>query len=237
MRERDSMLKSETLWKASAGLIVTPAGRGPIEIWPGPVRSPRVRPRKPAAALSEPAPHPTGVGAHPPVGRAPQAHALEQHVAAPVGLGPADAVEHGLEAEELAAGHQGVDGGVLQGDPDRPAHRAGLGHHVVARHAGPAAAGAQERGEHPHQRGLARPVGSEEPEDLALLHHEVDTGHSHQVAESPDETFGFDGVGQRACHRVGLAGLRASADGGASIGPNGQIAGSFSDGSGVGSTA
>ena len=51
----------------------------------------------------EPAAHAAGVGADPPVGGAGEADALEQHVAAPVGLRLGDAVQHGLEPHQLAA--------------------------------------------------------------------------------------------------------------------------------------
>ena len=111
---------------------------------------------------------------------------------------PADAVQHGLEPHELAPGHQRVDGGVLQGDADRPAHRARLGHHVVAGHPGPPGGRAQERGEHAHEGGLAGAVRPEEAEDLALLDDQVDAGDGGEVAEAPDEALRLD----RVAHEV-----------------------------------
>ena len=71
-------------------------------------------------------------------------------------------------------------------------HRAGLAHHVVARHPGPPGRGLQQRGEHADGRGLAGPVGAEEAEDLALVHHEVDAVDRHHVAEVTHETFRHD---------------------------------------------
>ena len=121
----------------------------------------------------------------------------------------ADAVQHGLEPHQLAPGHQRVDGGVLQGDADRPAHRAGLRLHVVARHPGPARRGPQQGGEHADEGGLAGAVGPEEPEDLALLHHEVDAGDRGQVAEAADEALRLDRVG----HDVAAATARHTRSG------------------------
>ena len=45
-----------------------------------------------------------------------------------------EAVEHGLEVQQLAAGHVRVDRGVLERDADAAPHRARVGHQVVAGH-------------------------------------------------------------------------------------------------------
>ena len=70
----------------------------------------------------EAAAHAARVGADPTVGRRGQADPLEQAVGPGVGFLAGDAVQDGLELEQLAAGHEGVDGRVLQRHADGPAH-------------------------------------------------------------------------------------------------------------------
>ena len=71
-----------------------------------------------------------------------------------------------MQVEEFVARHQGVDGGILEGDADALADLTGLADHVVTGHDGTAVGRAQQGREHPDGRGLPGSVRSEEPEDL-----------------------------------------------------------------------
>ena len=88
-----------------------------------------------------------------------------------------------------------VDGGVLAGEPDGAADRIGLGDHVVAEHRGASRVGAEDGGEDAHDRGLARPVRTEQAQHGAGLHLERDAveGAHLAVGEDLDEVVGLDG--------------------------------------------
>ena len=83
-------------------------------------------------------------------------------------------MERRLQAHQLAPRHQRVERGLLERDADRLAHLLGLRHDVVTGDRGAAAGGAQQRGQHPHRRGLPGAVRAEESVDLALGDLEVD---------------------------------------------------------------
>ncbi len=125
--------------------------------------------------------HAARVGADAAVGGTGEADALDQGGAAPLRFGADQAVQRGLKANQLVAGHQRVQRGLLKRDPDRAANVSGLADHVVPGDPGAAARGAQERGQHPHRRGLACAVGTQKRIDLAGLDLEVDTVHSSQT--------------------------------------------------------
>ena len=69
--------------------------------------------------------------------------------------------------------------------------------HVDAEHAGGAAVGPQQRGEHAHDGGLAGTVGPEQAEHLALRHLERDALDRLDVAEALHQAVGHD---RRFCH-------------------------------------
>ena len=71
-----------------------------------------------------------------------------------------------MQPQQLDAALLGVEGGVLEGDPDAESDLVGLGDDVVAGDLGPAAGGNQQGAEHAHAGGLAGAVGAEEAEDL-----------------------------------------------------------------------
>ena len=115
---------------------------------------------------------------------------------------PVEAVEAADEPEVLLARQQLVDGGGLAGQAHRPAHRLGLADHVVPRHPRGAAGGGGQRRHHPHRRGLAGPVGTEQPQHRATRHVEADPVDGDGLPEVLDELFGLDGrpAGLPAAH-------------------------------------
>ncbi len=137
--------------------------------------------------------HSPRVGADTPIGRGGEVDPLEQVVGAAAALGGRDPLQRRLQADQLAAGHQRVQGSFLQGDPDRGADGPRLGDHVVAGDGGAAAGGEQQSGEHPHRGRLAGPVRAEEGEDLALAYLDVYSLHGEHIVEGTLESFYDDG--------------------------------------------
>ena len=101
------------------------------------------------------------------------------------------------QGEVLAPGEVLVDRGVLAGEADAPPHPLRILAHVDAEHAGGAAVGLEQRGEHPHRGGLARAVGAEHAEDLAFGDLERDPFHRLDIAEALHQSVGHD---RRSCH-------------------------------------
>ncbi len=69
----------------------------------------------------------------------------------------------------------------------------GLAHHVVAGDARASRRRREQRGEHADRRRLAGSVRTEEAEDLALVHDEIDTVDRLHVTEVTLETVRYDG--------------------------------------------
>ena len=125
----------------------------------------------------EAAAHAARVGADAPVGGLRQPDAVEQRVAELAAPARGHGVQRRLQVDQLAAGHQGVERGLLERDPDLAPHGARVRGDVVPRDDGPAARGRQQRGQHPHRGRLAGAVGAEEAVDLAVGDLEVDPVH------------------------------------------------------------
>ena len=137
-----------------------------------------------------------------------QADALDQLEAAGAHRPRGDAVERGLELDQLASGHQRIEGRILERHADAAPDQGGLAGDVVTGDPGVAAGRAQERDEHPHRRRLAGPVRPEEPVDLALGDFDVDAADGLQAAlELALESDRLD----RRCHRGQCIGAMAGA--------------------------
>jgi hypothetical protein len=87
------------------------------------------------------------------------------------------AVEPRLQHQLLAGGRVVPGAAALRHISDPPAHLAGIFAQVDAGDHGRAAVGLDERGEHPQRGRLAGAVRTEEAEDLALGHLQVDAAH------------------------------------------------------------
>ena len=138
-----------------------------------------------AAGDLEAPPHPAGERLHPVGPALPEPDHLE-HLAHPVGhprLG--HAVQLGVEAQVLLGGEVGVEGRVLEHQPDVAADVGALADDVVAGDAGRAGGRLGQRAQHLDRGRLAGAVGPEEPEDLAGLDLErdlVDRGQRRRSA-------------------------------------------------------
>ena len=143
----------------------------------------------------EPPPHAAGVGLDDPVGGVDQVEPLEQLIAAPEALG----LRHVEQATDvlhvLATGEPLLDGRVLSGEADAPADTVGIAARIDAVDQGHAGVGAQQRGEDPHDGGLARPVRTEQPVHRTVRDHQVDAVDGRRCAESLDEAARLYGVG------------------------------------------
>ena len=156
--------------------------RGWVEPGRGLVQEEHPRPVDERARQVEPPLHPAGVGLCPPVGRLGQPDQLEQLRRA-LAAGPArDPVEPALQLEQLPAGLHRVEADLLQGHADAAPHRVTVGNHIMAGDRGAPSGRRQQRAEHPHRGGLARAVRSEEAEDLAGGHVQVNLAHRLDAA-------------------------------------------------------
>ena len=118
------------------------------------------------------------------VGQVDQLQQVADHLAPPGGR---NAVAAGEEVEVLPDPHVVVDAERVGHVADGPAHRVRLAPDAVAADLRVARGGHEQRREHLERRGLARAVGPDEPEDLALLDLEVDARHGHRAPVALDQ--------------------------------------------------
>ena len=138
--------------------------------------------------------HASRVGPDAPLGGLGQADPLEQRVGAAPALGAVEPVERGLHPDQLHAGHQRVEGRLLEGDADRAPDRGRLGDDVVTGHPRGPAGRPQQRGQHPDRGRLAGAVGTEEGVDLTLGDLQVDArDREHLFGEGPLQVVDLDG--------------------------------------------
>ena len=105
-----------------------------------------------------------------------------------------EVVETANHLEVLRAGEVFVDGGVLAGEADAASDPIGMLDDVDPVHGGGARGGQKDRRQDPDHGGLARAVGPQEAEDLALGNVEgnVVEGSNFAVFERPDNIECFD---------------------------------------------
>lgn len=105
----------------------------------------------------------------------------------------AQAVEAGLEPQQLAAGLLVVEGGVLQGDTDAEPDLIGLAGDIVAGHECPAPGRREQRAEDADERGLASAVRAQEAVDGPLVDREVDAPKRLGLAVAAFQRLAQDG--------------------------------------------
>jgi hypothetical protein len=110
--------------------------------------------RQQAGRQVQPAPHAAGIALDYPVGGVGQLEELEQFGGPRPGLARSHPAQLADQHEVLPAGQQPVQGGVLGGHADLPAHRGRPGQHVDAGHPGLARVRPRQRGQDPHGCGL-----------------------------------------------------------------------------------
>jgi hypothetical protein len=129
-----------------------------------------------------------------PLGELDRLQQLRDQPAPPFGR---DAVELGEDEEILLDAELEVAGHGLGDDPDRAAHAVGLLADVEAVHPGGALGRGDEGREHPDEGGLSGAVGSEEAEDLPLLHREADPLDRGEGAEPLGQVLDVDRLHRR----------------------------------------
>ena len=160
-----------------------PQPRPRVQAGGGLVEEQHLRPADQAGGQVQAPLHAAGVSLGRPVGRVAQAELLEQLGGPAPGLGPAQVIQPPDDLQVLLAGELLLDGGRLAGQPDRPADRGRVAHHVIALDQRPPSVGKQQRGQDPHRRGLPRPVRTEHAEHRPAGHGKIDTAQRVHLAE------------------------------------------------------
>lgn len=101
-------------------------------------------------------------------------------------------IEPGYHLDVLAARQVLVDGRVLAGQADHPAHGFGFANHVIAGNPCLPAVRAKGRGQHSDNRGLAGTVRSQKAQDGRFRDDEIDTTDCLGLAEGLGQSFGND---------------------------------------------
>ena len=156
------------------------------------------RPRDQARREVQPAPHAARELRQRPVGGLLEPELLEQAAARSREPRPSAALQASEQPQVLAGREVLVDRRVLAGDADQLADTMRLAGDVDAEDPRLARVDRQQRREHPQHRGLAGAVRSEDAEDLALAHLEVDAVDGAQVAELLHQSARVDG--RCLCH-------------------------------------
>jgi len=102
-------------------------------------------------------------------------------------------VEPALEGEQLPPALAIIERRRLQGGADTEPHLLGFIDDVVAGHHGPSLARSEQGAQHPQECRFSRPVGTEEPVDLARGHGEIDPVDGGHRPEAPDQARGHNG--------------------------------------------
>ncbi len=147
--------------------------------------------------------HAARVGLDRAVGGFVELEAVEQLVAARLGLPPTRAVEAADHGQVLEPGQVLVDGGVLAGESDLVAQSDGIADDVEADDRSAPGVGLQQRGQDPDDRGLAGAVGPEQTEDRPPPHPQIDALQRPHVAVGLVEARDLDGeIAGRTCRFV-----------------------------------
>jgi hypothetical protein len=118
--------------------------------------------------------HTAGIGCHQLLRRLRQVEPVQQVRDEPPGLGGAKVLEVRHQLQVLLSREKLIHRGELAGDPDRRAHRLGLGRDIVPGDTDRPGVGLHQRGQHVHRRRLARPIRAEQGEDRAPADIEID---------------------------------------------------------------
>ena len=105
-----------------------------------------------------------------------------------------DAVRGCEELQVFHHRHVVVDAEEVGHVADEAADFLRVGIDRLAADIGLAVVGVEQRGDHPHRRGFARSVGTDEPEDIAIVELEVDFVGGDQVAVALGQLAGLDHV-------------------------------------------
>jgi hypothetical protein len=120
--------------------------------------------------------HATRVPFQDPIGRKGELESLEEFgrpAARPRSTHPAQFPD---QHQVLPAGERPVEGGVLGSHANQTPHLVGFGEDVAAGHRGPPSVRRGQGGQDSHRRGLAGPIGPEQPQDRPGGNRKVNSG-------------------------------------------------------------
>ena len=119
-------------------------------------------------------------------------HELEELLRTPADLGAGQVEVAPVDHEVVPDRELGVEVVLLRHHAEPAADLGAVGGRVEAEHVQHPARDGRNAADHPHRGALARPVGTEEPERLARLDHEVDTVDRDERPEPFGEHASFD---------------------------------------------
>ena len=154
--------------------------------------------------------HPSRVSLHERLPSVPQPHLAEKVLDSWSALAQGHVEEARVNVEIFVAREVDVGGQSLRYDADCMPHTVGVAPHVDARDACLARRDRHDPGEHAHQRGLPRAVGSEQPEQLAVPDLEIDVVHGREVAKALYDLVNLDCI--FGVHRTAPSALRSVLD-------------------------
>ena len=105
-------------------------------------------------------------------------------------------IELPVEVQVVVGRKALVEADIIWDEPNQPPYLEGVGTvaNLVPRHPCGTARFGYQAGEHSDCGGLSRPVGAQEPENLALAYLEGESVNGSEVAESPGEILRLDHV-------------------------------------------
>jgi len=155
------------------------------------VQEEHLGPMQHAAGDLEATLHAAGKAAHRPVGILGQAHALQGLAHAPPPI--REAVETRLQVQVLAGGELAIQARLLEHHAQAAAHGGPLAHRVRTQDANAALRRQRQGRQDGDGSGLAGSVGSQQTEEGALLHAQIETVERGAIAVTLDQSRHLDG--------------------------------------------
>ena len=131
--------------------------------------------------------HTARISADPPIRILGQVDDLKQMGDAIFDLTARHVVEPRLQTQQLAPSLEDVQSGLLQRNANRPSNLSILCEDIESCDPRLASGRTQQRGQHPHGRGLAAPVLSQKPKNLPRTHTQINPIDSLDLAKMLDQ--------------------------------------------------
>jgi len=143
--------------------------------------------------------HAAGERPHVRVGFRGQVEVMQQFIDPVAGVAQAEVAR--LDRQRLAHGEEGIEHELLRNDAEQSSRVPVIGHDVVSQNTRYAGVGARQPGEDGDERGFARAIGSQQPEEFAGPDHEIHADERLHLAEAAGDADDLDGRSHAATGR------------------------------------